>query len=119
MGAVTAIVLMHPLLFAVMVIFVPAGIPVIVLPATVPLVVVIVPAVEVNATSYVNKFAAQVVFVSMSSGVSLIVTDVLHVEEFPQASVTVHAIAEVPIAKAPLAFVPVPVLLVAPVMAYE
>ncbi len=50
-GAVTGNVAIHPLLSAVMVILVPAGIPVIVFPETVPAVVVIVPAVEVNETS--------------------------------------------------------------------
>ena len=48
-------------------------------------------------------------------GNGLIVTVVVQVEVLPHASVTVHVIVETPVLNIPLASVPVPLLVVAPV----
>ena len=49
-------------------------------------------------------------------GNGLIVTVVVQVEILPHASVTVHVIVDIPILNVPLALVPVPLLVVAPVI---
>ena len=51
------------------------------------------------------------------AGSGLIVTVVVQVEVLPHASVTVHVIVETPILNVPLASVPVPLRVVAPVTA--
>ena len=48
-------------------------------------------------------------------GSGLMVTNVVQVEVLPHASVTVHVIVEAPTLNVPLASVPVPLLVVAPV----
>ena len=48
-------------------------------------------------------------------GNGLMVTTVLQVETLPHASVTVHVIVEAPTLNVPLALVPVPLRVVAPV----
>jgi hypothetical protein len=48
-------------------------------------------------------------------GKGFMVTTVVQVETLPQASVTVHVIVETPTLNVPLASVPVPLLVVAPV----
>ena len=50
-------------------------------------------------------------------GNGLMVTVVVQVETLPHASVTVHVIVETPTLNVPLASVPVPLLVVAPVTA--
>ena len=54
--------------------------------------------------------------VSAPVTLGLIVIVVEQVEEFPHASVTVHVIVETPAVKAPLASLPVPLPVVAPVI---
>ena len=49
-------------------------------------------------------------------GNGLMVTAVVQVETLPHASVTVHVIVEAPTLNVPLASVPVPLLVVAPVI---
>ena len=48
-------------------------------------------------------------------GFGLIVTSVEQEEVLPHASVTIHVIVEIPTLNSPLALVPVPLLVVAPV----
>ena len=53
--------------------------------------------------------------IGVVTGFGLMVTVVVQVETLPHASVTLHVIVETPTLKAPLASVPVPLLVVAPV----
>ena len=52
----------------------------------------------------------------IGAGFGLIVTVVVQVAVLPHASVTVHVIVDIPILNVPLALVPVPLLVVAPVI---
>ena len=68
-GAATSNVVTQPLLSAVIVMSVPAGIPVTVDPDNVPLLTVIVPAVEVKVAVYVNISVEHIVDTNVSTGV--------------------------------------------------
>jgi hypothetical protein len=106
----------HPL-SAVMTMFVPVGILVMVLPLIVPVgVTLMVPPVLVNITVYVISDGSHIADTNVKIGVAVIVTVVIHVAILPQVFVVVQVMVDTPGLNIPLASGPFPLLVVAPVM---
>lgn len=117
LGAVTGRFVVQPLSFEVITMLVPAGIFIIDVPETVPAgETVMTPPLDENTTVYIVRDILQVAETKDNSGVGVIVTVVWQLAVFPHVLEVTQVMVDTPGLKIPLASLPVPVLVVAPVM---